>query len=150
MIDAHEGRAVHTFDIPGAYLHTSFPDDKVVHMKCECEFVEIMCKVDPEYEIFVIYEKKKNVLYVLILKAIYGIIYSALIWYDLFSTTLSYFGIKLNPCERCIANKVIDEHQFTMGLFVDNKKVSHMDENDNSMIDDMIEEKFGKLSRIIG
>ena len=33
LIDAHEGRAVQTFDIPGAYLHTSLPYYKVVHMK---------------------------------------------------------------------------------------------------------------------
>ena len=50
LIDAHEGRAVQTFDIPGAYLHVSLPDDKVVHMKFEGEVVDIMCEVNPEYE----------------------------------------------------------------------------------------------------
>ena len=88
MIDAHEGRLVHTFDVPGAYLHASLPDDKVVHMKSEGKFVEIMCKVNPEYEKFLTYENVKKVLYVLILKAIYGIIESALLWYNLLSTTI--------------------------------------------------------------
>ena len=39
LIDAHGGRVLHTFDVMGAYLHTSLPDDKVVHMKLEGEFV---------------------------------------------------------------------------------------------------------------
>ena len=43
LIDAHEGRAVQTFDVPEAYLHASLPYDKVVHMKFEGEFVEMMC-----------------------------------------------------------------------------------------------------------
>ena len=55
LIDAHEGRSVQTFDVPGAYIHASLPDDKVVHMKFEDKFVEIMCEVNPEYEKFVTY-----------------------------------------------------------------------------------------------
>ena len=78
FIDAHEGRSVHTFDVLGLYLHTSLSGDKVVHMKSEDEFVDNMCKVNPEYEKFVIYEKGKKVMYVVILKAIYGMIESAL------------------------------------------------------------------------
>ena len=88
MIDAHEGRAVHAFDVPGAYLQISLPDDKVLHMKLEGKFVDIMCKVNPEYGKFVTYEKEKKVLYVLILKMIYGMIESALLLYDFLSTTL--------------------------------------------------------------
>ena len=66
-------------------------------MKFEGEFVDIMCKVNPEYEKFMIYDKVKKVLCVLILKVLYGMIESALLWYDLFSTILSYLGFKLNP-----------------------------------------------------
>ena len=47
LIDAHGGIAKQTFDFTGAYIHTSLPDDKFVHMKYEGEFVDIMCKVNP-------------------------------------------------------------------------------------------------------
>ena len=50
LINAYEGRVVHTFDVPGAYLHASLPYDKVAHMKFEGEFVDIMCEVNPEYK----------------------------------------------------------------------------------------------------
>ena len=88
LINAHDGRAVPKFKVPVANIHASLPNDKVVHMKFEGEFMEIMCEVNPEYEKFVIYEKGKKVLYVLILKSIYGMIKSALLWYDFFSTTI--------------------------------------------------------------
>ena len=42
-------------------------------MKFEGKFVEIMCEVNPKYK-NITYEKGKKVLYVRILKAIYGII----------------------------------------------------------------------------
>ena len=60
LIDDHEGRALQTFDILGSYLHASIPDEKVVHMKFEGGFVEIMCEVNPEYEKFVTCEKGKK------------------------------------------------------------------------------------------
>ena len=47
FIDAHEGRAVNNFDVPEVYVLASIPDDKVVHMKFEGEFVDIMCGVNP-------------------------------------------------------------------------------------------------------
>ena len=82
----------------------------------------------------------------LILKLIYGMIESYLTCYDLFSTKLSYLGFKLNPYEQCIVNKLINEHQCTIICFVDDNKVSHMDDNVNSMIAEKIEETFGKIS----
>ena len=48
LIDALKGRAVQTFDFPGAYIHSSSPDDKVVHMKSKGGFVDIMCTVNLE------------------------------------------------------------------------------------------------------
>ena len=48
-------------------------------MKFEGGFVDIMCKVNPEYEKFVTNEKGEKVLYALILKEIYGMIESGLL-----------------------------------------------------------------------
>ena len=79
----------------------------------------------------------------LILKAIYGMIKSALLWYDLFYTILSDLGFKLNPHERSITNKVTNEHQFNIWWFVDDSRVSHMDYSVNSIISDNIEENLG-------
>ena len=80
MIDAHEGRAVQTFDVPGAYLQTPMPENKIVHMKFEGEFVDILCESDESFRKHITYEKGKKVLYTRVHKAIYGLIESALLW----------------------------------------------------------------------
>ena len=49
-IDAHEGRSLHTFDVSGAYIHVFLPDDKIVQIKSEGGFLDIMCKVNLEYK----------------------------------------------------------------------------------------------------
>ena len=90
-------------------------------------------------------------LYVQVLKAIYGMIESALRWYELFFTgTLCRMGFELNPYDRCVANKMIDGSQCTVGWYVDDNKVSHMSDKVNSMIVDALEEHFGKLGRTTG
>ena len=80
VIDAHEERDVATFDIPGAYLHAKMPADKNVILKLRGHFVDIMCDINGEYRQYVRYEQGKNVLYLKVLRAIYGCIESALQW----------------------------------------------------------------------
>ena len=50
IVDAHEGRDMDTFDVPGSYLHEYMPKDKSLLMNLRGDFVEIMCQVNPEYE----------------------------------------------------------------------------------------------------
>jgi hypothetical protein len=83
IIDAQEGRAVHTFDVPEAYLHADLPKEKRVLLKLTGEFVDIMCKVKKDYSTYVRFQNGKKVLYLRVLKAIYGMIESALLWYEL-------------------------------------------------------------------
>ena len=88
LIDAFEERDVAIFDVPGAYLHAKMPKDKQILMKLRNTFVDIMCNVNPEYKKYVRFENGKKVLYVQVMQASYGCIQSALLWYDLFSSTL--------------------------------------------------------------
>ena len=97
MIDAYEGRDVAVSDVPGAYLHAEFPKDKKVVLKLTGVFADIMCEVNPTYEKDIIYEtgkrgKQTKCLYVRVLRALYGCIESALLWYELYSSTLKKIG----------------------------------------------------------
>ena len=103
MIDAFEGQRVATFDVPGAYLQTDLPEKKFALLKLEGQFVDIMCKVNPEYLEEVIFENGVKVLYLKIIKAIYGMIESALLWYELFVTVLNDMGFEINPYHMCVA-----------------------------------------------
>ena len=93
MIDVYEGRDVAVADVPGAYLHAEFPKDKCVILKLNRDFVDIMCNVNPEYKDHVVYETSKRgcrvkCIYIRVLRALYGCLESALLWYDLYLSTL--------------------------------------------------------------
>ena len=89
---------------PDPYLPLSLPDDKVVNMLLEGEFVDTMCEVNLEYKEFITEEWEKKILYVRLLQAIYRMIESALLWYELFTTTLPWLGFKLDIYDRCLAS----------------------------------------------
>ena len=82
MIDAFESMDVATADVVGACLMANMDD--FVLVKLTGESVDIMCKVDPMYKKYVYYEKGKKVLYLRLLKALYGCMQSALLWYETF------------------------------------------------------------------
>ena len=88
LIDAYEDRHVAIADVPGAYLHAEMPPEKIVVLKLRGNFDDIMCRVKPEYRPHIRYEGKCKVLYLRVLRAIYGCLESSLLWYNLFSSTL--------------------------------------------------------------
>jgi hypothetical protein len=82
LIDATEHRDVATADVTGAYLHAKM--EAFTLLKMEGESVEIMCNVCEDYIKYVGHENGKKVLYLKLLKALYGCVESALLWYELF------------------------------------------------------------------
>ena len=54
-------------------------------------------------------------------------------------------GFTLNPCDKCVANKVINGSQYTIAWYVDDNKISY---RNPAVVDEMLEmmnKKFGKL-----
>jgi hypothetical protein len=143
LIDAVEKRHVATADVPGAYLHAKMDDFTV--LKLIGQSVDILCKTNPEYLQYVTEENGKKVLYLQLLKALYGCIKSAMLWYELFAGTLKGMGFVLNPYDLCVANKMIDGKQCTIAWYVDDLKVSHMKKSVVVEILKAIEAKFGTL-----
>ena len=50
VIDAKEGRDVGIFDVPGAFLQADMPKEKHITKKLRGDFVDILCRVNPEYQ----------------------------------------------------------------------------------------------------
>ncbi len=92
------------------------------------------------------YENGKEVLYLQLLKALYGCVKSALLWYGLFTGTLQGMGFELNPYDTCVTNKTVDEKQCTVAWYVDNNKISHVDPKVVIGVVNKIEEHFGKMT----
>jgi len=87
VIDAHEHRDVVTCDIVGSYSHSDM--DKPATIILNGEIVNMMVEVDKEkYFKYMTYENTKKVLYIRVLKALYGCIKSGLLWHTVFTGTL--------------------------------------------------------------
>jgi len=120
--------------------------DRFTLIKYEGDSVDIMCKINPAWEKLVTIENGKKVLYLRLLKALYGCVRSALLWYELFVSTLQKQGFELNPYDACVANKMINVEQCTIAWYVDDNKILHIDPAVVTAIIKNIESKFGKLT----
>ena len=76
VIDALEGREVAVLDIPGAFVQTYI--DELVHVRFTGEMVSMLLQIDSEmYKDYVVMEKGKQVMYMELLKALYGTLRAA-------------------------------------------------------------------------
>jgi len=117
-----------------------------VILKLVGEAVDIMCQVNPKYKKFVVVEHGKKLLYLQLLKALYRCVQSALLWYELFTSTLVDMGFKLNPYDLCVANSQIKGKQCTVAWYVDDNNISHVDDTVVTNFIEKIEANFGKMT----
>ena len=143
VIDAKERRDVATVDIPGAFMQGD--QDETVHMRLEGTLAELLTKCDPKlYRQYVVTEHNKPVLYVELIKALYGTLRAALIFWRKLTSKLIEWGFTINPYDWCVANKQIDGQQCTLVWHVDDMKISHCDSKVVDRIIKMLEAEFGK------
>ena len=108
MIDTHENRDVMSADVPNAFIQTELPredSDERIIMKIQGSLVDILISISPStYKDYVVYEKGKKTLYVELLKALYGMLIVALLFYRQFKKDLEEIGFIFNPYDMCVAN----------------------------------------------
>jgi len=143
VIAALEGRDVAVVDVPGAFMQTDL--DELVHVRFTGTMVDMLLEIDYEmYSPFITYEGKNKVLYVELLKALYGTLRASRLFWEKLSGKLLEWGFTLNPYDSCVANKMIDGKQCTVGWHVDDLNISHVN---SSVVDDVIalmDGEFGK------
>ena len=139
-IDAKEQRDVATVDIPNAFIQTSVPMGKGAEriiMKIQGVLVTMLVQMAPElYGPHVVFENGKKTLYVQVLKAIYGMLQSALLFYKKLKKDLEEIGFEFNPYDPCVANMMVRGEQLTVTFHVDDLKASH---KNPKVIDDFIQ-----------
>jgi hypothetical protein len=147
MIEAKEKRDVMTSDIPNAFCQTPTPPAKVgerIIMKITGELALILVKMDPAtYQDYLVYEGKSPVLYVQVLRAIYGMLISGLLFYKKLRKDLESVGFKINPYDPCVANRMVNGKQHTVTWHVDDLKSSHMDSKVNDEFHDWLQKTYG-------
>ena len=146
-IDAMEQRDVATVDIPNAFIQTEVPqvkDQERIILKIRGRLVDILEQIDPAtYEPFVQYQNGDKILYCIVLKAIYGMLTSALLFYKQWRSDLTKRGYAINPYDPCVANKFINGKQHTVIWHVDDLKLSHVDKKVNDDFIRWVDELYG-------
>ena len=114
IIDTLERRDVATTEIPCAFMQADM--NEIVSMKIEVKMAQLMTKIDPnKYEKYTVMRKGKPVIYVRLLKALYGNLKAALLLWENLSEALQEWGFNINPYDWCVANKMINGKQCTIG-----------------------------------
>ena len=145
VIEAKQRRDVMTLDIPNAFVQTNIPTsgEKVV-MKIRGELVNILTEICPGvYDDYVLYEGKHKVLYVRMIKALYGMMIASILYYKKFRRDIEEIGFEVNPYDICVANRIVRGKQHTVTWHVDDLKSSHEDKTVNDEFHKWCEGKYG-------
>ena len=76
--------------------------------------VDILCEIDPIYQDYMVTKGNQKVLYVHITQAIYGMLVSAMLFYQKLTRALLSDGFELNPYDLCVVNKMVNSEQLTV------------------------------------
>ena len=118
-------------------------------MKIWGELVDWLCEIDPaSYLPFVVYERGVKVLYLLVTKAIYGMLEAGLLWYRKLKADLEEQGFVFNDYDPCVANRIVEDKQHTVRFHVDDVLSSHVDEKVNDRFAIWCQEKYGSLKEV--
>ena len=145
-------RDVISINIPNAFIQAENPHKEVgerVIMKVRGRLVEWLIELSPaEYKDKVVYERGVKVLYLLVEKAIYGMLEASLIWYRTLRRDLEQIGFKFNTYDFCIANRYEGENQQTLRLHVDDMLVSCRDAERNKEFHKWCQSKYGAYEEV--
>jgi hypothetical protein len=119
-------------------------EGKVI-MKLEGVMADVIRKIYPkQYEKHTVYERGKPVIYVILLKALYGTLQAALLFWENLSSQLQEWGFEINPYDFCVANKTINKKHCTIVWHVDDLKISHKDTCVVTTILNLLDARYGQ------
>ena len=135
-IEAHEGHEAAIIDIPNAFVQTNHKGQTMI-MKIKGQLAHILVEVAPEiYEEYLTEEDGVPVLYVELLKALYRMMESSLLFYKKLVKDIQEQGFKVNPYDPCMVNKMVNRKQLILTWHVDDLKAFHVDKK---VIDEFIQ-----------
>ena len=155
VVDAKEGRDTMSADIPNAFIQALIPDDgkngnEHIILKITGALVDALLKIAPEvYGPYVVFENGKKVIYVQVLRALYGMLIAALLWYKKFRSDLEEVGFVFNPYDPCVANHDVRGKQQTVRFHVDDLMSSHMDSKVNDEFLIWLNMMYGEFGEVV-
>ena len=123
-------------------------DDRVI-MKITGELVDLLIKLSPcTYEGYVVYENQRKVIYVVVLRAINGMLVASLLFYRKLRKDLENIGFMFNPYDPCAANSVISGSQHTIRFHVDDVMSSHENPKVNDEFGKWANKMYGEFGEV--
>jgi hypothetical protein len=106
-----------------------------VHFIFEGEIAKMLVRMDSKlYQKYVRDENSKAVMYVELLKALYGTLRAGLLFWKLISSKLILWGFRINPYEWCVTNSMIDGKECTVLWHIEDLNISHVRKDVNTDI----------------
>jgi Reverse transcriptase (RNA-dependent DNA polymerase). len=127
-IAVEKGRRIAKVDIGGAYLNAYVDEGDEIHMELSRELTKVLLELFPELREFV--DDKSGKLIVQILKALYGLVQSAALWYSALTTFLKSLGFVANKIDNCVMNMRKGGRNMTIVLYVDDILILSESDND--------------------
>jgi hypothetical protein len=120
--------------------------NELIHVKLEGVMAKMMVRIDPDkYGPYLTKENGVPVLYMHLLKALYGTLQAALLfWKDLSGFLIDELGFEANPYDLCVVNKMIDGKQCTAIWHVNNIKILHIDQLVLDSVAKSLDDQYGK------
>ena len=87
-----------TLDVPNAFVQTDIPQGgKRIIMKIRGALVDILMEIDPAYQSYVRTDRQGKIIYVLMRKALYGMmVLASVLYYKKFRNDIEAVGFKIN------------------------------------------------------
>jgi len=109
----------------------------------------MLVEINPQlFASFVTKENNRNVIYVVVRKALYGMLIASLLWYQKFRKDLESIGFKFNLYDSCVTNRVINNKQHTIRFHVDDILSSHVDPGVNDAFLKGLNQTCGSLKEV--
>jgi Reverse transcriptase (RNA-dependent DNA polymerase) len=151
-IEADENRDVMTADIPNAFVQTEMENKaERIMMKIKGPLAEMLVTIEPEiYSAYIIEEDNQKVIYVQVLKALYGMLQAFLLFYKKLRKDLEEIGFKVNPYDPALPTGLSVEKRQTVTWHVDDLKSSHVNRRVNDEFRKWLDMKYGddKIGRV--
>ena len=140
-------------DVPNAFIQVHMPEVKPgedrVTMKITGVLVDLLIELDAnKYGHHVVFEKGRKVVYVVVKRAIYGMLVASLLWYKKFTEDLKSVGFVFNPYDPCVANRMFEGKQLTTAIHVDDNKVSCEDPRALDWFVEWLNKMYGKFGEV--
>ena len=118
-------------------------------MKIRGKLVDWLVELEPlAYQSLVVMENGSKVIYLNILRAIYGMLEASLLWYRKFRGDLVKIGFEFNPYDPCVANRIVNNKQHTVRFHVEDILSNHVDPKVNIKFGEWANKTYGKLKLV--